>query len=164
MRSWRRTKRKKLESPRPSPRHPFLSRPHPTVWTVALAALLAAGTAGWTRPPVQEPGGAAAQEKKEKPKKPGKPTFLVFGTVFTERGFALPGAEIEIRAGSQRKPRWKARSDRRGEFALRVPPGAEYELTVRAPGYSEAARKVDARSGSREDLIFRLKPAAGGKP
>jgi len=164
MKNWRRTKRKKPESPRLSPRHPFLNLPHPTMWALALAALVAAAAAGRAGQPVQEAGGAAAQEKREKPKKPGKPTFLVFGTMFTERGFALPGAEIEIRAGSQRKPRWKAQADRRGEFALRVPPGAEYEVTVRAAGYSEAARKVDARSGSREDLVFRLEPAAGGKP
>lgn len=90
--------------------------------------------------------------------------FLVFGTVFTEQGFALPGAEIRIRRAGQRKARWEGRSDRRGEFAVRVPKGEDYEITVTARGYREEARKVDARSGSREDLVFRLQPAAGGKP
>ena len=90
--------------------------------------------------------------------------FLMFGTVFTEKSFALPEAEIRLRRTDERKARWEARSDRRGEFALRVPRGAEYEMIVRAAGYQEQTRKIDARAWNREDLVFRLAPASGGKP
>jgi hypothetical protein len=87
--------------------------------------------------------------------------FLIFGTVFTEQGFALPGAEIEIRRAGEKKVRWRAASDRRGEFAVRVPPGTAYEVTVKAKNFEPGARKVEATPGGREDLVFRMKPAGG---
>ena len=90
--------------------------------------------------------------------------FVLFGTVFTEKGFALPGAEIRVRRTGERKPRWEARSDRRGEFAVRVPRGADYEMSVSAKGYEQQTRRIDTRVGDREDLIFRLPPVSGGKP
>lgn len=89
--------------------------------------------------------------------------FLLFGTVFTEQGFALPRAEIRVRRAGERKVRGEARSDRRGEFAVRVPRGAEYEVSIAAAGYQEQTRKIDARTGSREDIVFRLQPTPGGK-
>jgi hypothetical protein len=89
--------------------------------------------------------------------------FLLFGTVFTVEGFALPGAEIRVRRSSERKARWEARSDHRGEFAVRVPRGAEYEMSVKGAGYREQAQKIDARTGNRADLVFRLTPAPGRK-
>ncbi len=93
-----------------------------------------------------------------------KDDFLVFGTVFTEVGLALPGAEVRVRRAGERKTRWEARSDRRGEFAVRVPRGTEYEISVSAAGRRAETRKIDAKVGSREDLVFRLAPAPGGKP
>jgi hypothetical protein len=89
--------------------------------------------------------------------------FLIFGTVFEESGFLLPGAEIQVRRAGEKKVRWRQISDRRGEFAVRVPPGAEYELAVKAKGYEEQSRKIDARTGNREDLIIRMKPLPEGK-
>lgn len=89
--------------------------------------------------------------------------FLLLGTVFTEQGFALPGAAIRVRRAGESKVRWEGRSDRRGEFALRIPQGAEYELSVTASGYREQTRKINAKTGDREDLVFRLTPAQGGK-
>jgi len=89
--------------------------------------------------------------------------FLLIGTVFTEQGFALPGAAIRVRRAGETKVRWEARADRRGEFAVRVPQGAEYEMSVTAQGYQEQARKINAKTGDREDFVFRLAPAQGGK-
>ncbi len=90
--------------------------------------------------------------------------FLLLGTVFTGTGLALPGAEIRVRRAGERKARWEARTDLRGEFAVRVPRGAKYELSVSAPGRQTETRNLDASTGSREDLVFRLAPASGGKP
>jgi hypothetical protein len=41
--------------------------------------------------------------------------------VFTDQGFALPGARVRVRRADEKKPKWEATSDRRGEFAVRVP-------------------------------------------
>lgn len=179
---WRKTRRKKRKS-RPLPlsrspqadgpslRHPFPLRPHPIYGSVALALALLLTTAGLSLaaaasfglPGRQEP--AKQDESKRKKKvKPPPPAFLLFGTVFDERGFARPGAEIRIRRAGERKWRWNTLSDRRGEFAVRVPPGGEYELMLRAKGSQEELRKIDARSRNRLDLVFRLVPTAGGKP
>ena len=146
-------------------------RPHPIYCRVSLALALLLTTAGLSSAGATPSGLPGRQElakqddsKRKKKQKPPPPAFLVFGTVFDERGFARSGAQIRIRRAGERKWRWNTLSDRRGEFAVRVPPGAEYELMLRAKGYQEATRKIDARSGNRLDLVFRLVPAAGGKP
>jgi hypothetical protein len=119
-----------------------------------VSLLLAAGTA-WQV--------AAAPDANQREKGVEAKRFLLFGTVFNEKGFALPGAEVHVRRASEKKIRWRAWSDRAGEFAVRVPPGPQYAVTVRAKGFQEQTLKVDATSGSREDLIFRMKPATRGK-
>jgi hypothetical protein len=89
---------------------------------------------------------------------------VIFATVFTDRGFALPGARVRVRREDEKKFRWEAMSDRQGELGIRVPQGAEYQLTVEARGFKEQTRKVDARDGNREDLTLQMEPVAGGKP
>lgn len=136
-------------------RHPFRSRCHPTVWL--LVAVLLLGVAG--------PAAAGDDPKPQKKKKqPLAEQFLVFGTVFDDRGFLFPGARIRIRREGEKKVRGEATSDRRGEFGIRVPTGEEYELEVEAKGFKKETRKIDARNGQRHDLVFRLEPAPkGGK-
>ena len=68
-----------------------------------------------------------------------------------------------MRRSGQSKVRWEGRSDRRGEFAARIPQGADYEMSVTASGYQEQTRKISAKAGDREDLVFRLTPAQEGK-
>ena len=126
----------------------------------ALLALLGAGVFSDAGPSAVS--GVPGQEQRKKGSHADD--FLVFGTVFTEQGFALPGATIKVRRAGERKVRGEAYSDRRGEFAVRVPQGAEYEVSVTAKRYREEKRKVDARTGNREDLVFRLEPLAGRKP
>ena len=84
--------------------------------------------------------------------------FVIFTTVFTEQGFALPGARVRVRRTDEKKFRWEADSDRRGELAVRVPQDSEYEMTVEARGYKMQTRKVDASDGNRVDLTFRMEP------
>jgi hypothetical protein len=90
--------------------------------------------------------------------------FVIFATVFTQQGFSLPGARVRVRRVDEKKFRWEAMSDRRGELGIRVKQGAEYELTIEAPGFKPETRKIDAREGNREDLTFQLEPLVGGKP
>lgn len=105
--------------------------------------------------------GAAAQEKTKEEEFGSQ--CLLFGTVFTQQGLSLPGAEIKVRRVREKKFRWEANSDRRGEFGVRVPMGEDYEIAIKAKGYSPMTRTVDAKSTNRVDLVFRLQPAAGGK-
>jgi hypothetical protein len=89
--------------------------------------------------------------------------FLVRGTVFTEEGLALPGAELRIRCTAEKKFRWETMTNSRGDFAIRVKMGSDYEVIVRAKGYREQSLSVDAKTGDRfKDLVFRM-PHQGGK-
>jgi hypothetical protein len=94
--------------------------------------------------------------------------FLIRGTVFNDKALALPGAEIRIRKSGEKKFRWETLTNSRGEFAVRVPRGAEYELAVRAKGFAAEKKALDARIAAREEnTVFRLTPAprdkSGGK-
>lgn len=84
--------------------------------------------------------------------------FVIFTTVFTDKGFALFGAHARVRREEEKKFKWEAVSDHRGELAIRVPQGAEYELTVEARGYKTLTRKVDTREDNRADLTIRMEP------
>jgi hypothetical protein len=116
--------------------------------------LLVASLSGWA-------GVNAANEAQEKRKR--LPEVLITGTVFTEKGFSLAGATIRVSRAGERKARWEAASDRRGEFGVRVPQGTEYEVRVKAKGYEEQTQKVDGKSSAYENLVFRMAPATGGK-
>jgi hypothetical protein len=89
--------------------------------------------------------------------------FVIFATVFTQQGFSLSGARVRVRREAEKKFRWEALSDRRGELGVRVAQG-EYEVIVEARGFKPETRMVDAREGNREELTFQLEPLAGGKP
>lgn len=124
-------------------------RVSPGLWLFLLAAWV--GSARPATPQKQSKQEAIANQ------------FLIYGNVFTEQGFALPGAEAKVRRTNERKQRWEAYSDRRGEFAVRVPRGDQYEIAIKAKGYTPLTRAVDARSGDREDMVFRMQVAAEGK-
>lgn len=95
--------------------------------------------------------------------RPGE-QVLVAGTVFRDPGFALPGAEVTVSSvtppDSRQKPRkWKAISDNRGEFAIRVPPGAvQYTITVTCKGFGSAEKTVSVEGQDRADVTFLLEP------
>ena len=90
--------------------------------------------------------------------------FLVLGTVFTDKAYALPGAQIRARRASEKKFRWQTYTNSRGEFAFRVPQGDEYEIVVMAKGFTDQTNAVSAKSGISEDtVVYRMQPASGGK-
>jgi len=84
--------------------------------------------------------------------------FVIFATIFTDQGFALPGARVRIRRSDEKKFRWEAVSDHSGELAFRVPQALEYEMTVEARGYKTQTRHVDAREDNRADVTIRMEP------
>jgi hypothetical protein len=54
-----------------------------------------------------------------------KPYALIFGTVWGPDDRPLYGVTVKIRRETDKKARWELLSDRRGEFAQRVPAGKQ---------------------------------------
>jgi hypothetical protein len=114
----------------------------------------------WTAGAVSVPGQAGSSQKQTNSH---AHDFVIFATVFSQQGFALPGARARVRRADEQKFRWEAMSDRRGELGIRVKQGAEYELSVEARGFKPQTRKIDAREGDRQDLTLQMEQIAGGR-
>jgi hypothetical protein len=138
-------------------------------WVFSASALLAAQEQGQTQgqTPVQQSAPSTESSSQQKPGQSASKhsnDFLVRGTVFTQEGLSLPGAELRIRRTSEKKSRWQTTSNSRGDFAVRVKMGSDYEVTVRAKGYQEQTLSVDAKTGDRfKDLVFRMQHQGGKK-
>jgi len=139
--------------------------------TVGLVASLGAAF-GQVQEAVPPPPSSAAtpQAPAVTPGKPAKKKynhandFLIRGTVFTDKALSFPGVQLRIRRAGERKFRWESYTNSRGEFAIRVPQGADYELLVRVKGFAEQTRTIDAKTGGTEEsMVFRMQPAAGDK-
>jgi hypothetical protein len=123
----------------------------------------------------QEPAPPAAQsppppppppvtEKPQKQKYSHTNDFLIIGTIFDPKGYAFPGVELKIRRSTEKKFRWDSYTNSRGEFAVRVPQGSDYEMIVHAKGFADQTRALDAKSGTSEArIVFRMESAGGEK-
>lgn len=90
--------------------------------------------------------------------------FLIRGTVFNEKGLSFPGAQLRIRRANEKKFRWETYTNSRGEFAVRVPQGADYEIVVQSKNFSGQMRTLNAKTGAREEsMVFRMEPAGEKK-
>ena len=90
--------------------------------------------------------------------------FLIRGTVFTDKALAFPAVQLRIRRSAEKKFHWETYTNSRGDFAVRVPQGLEYEMVIHAKGFADQTRVIDAKSGLSETTVtFRMEPAAGGK-
>jgi len=57
------------------------------------------------------------------------PYALIFGTVWSAAGRPVYGVRVKLRRAGEKKFRWEASSDHRGEFGIRVPAAkADYVL------------------------------------
>jgi hypothetical protein len=127
----------------------------------ALPACLATQEPPQPAPPAQAPPPDAqpAGEKPQSRKYSHADDFLIIGTVFTDKGFAFPGVELRVRRASEKKFRWDSYTNSRGEFALRVPQGTDYEMIVHVKGFLDQSKTLDAKSGLDEArLVFRMEP------
>ncbi len=101
----------------------------------------------------------AVAPEKDKPKV--KPYALIFGTVFGPDYRPVYGVKIKIRRADQTKAKWELYSDRRGEFAQRLPAGkAEYAVWAERKGPKDAPRvevKVQVENDERVDISLHLK-------
>lgn len=102
-------------------------------------------------PPPPTPG------KSQKQKYSHANDFLIIGTVFDAKGYAFPGVELRIRRSTEKKFRWDSYTNSRGEFAVRVPQGSDYEMIVHAKGLPDQTRTLDAKTGlSEARIVFRM--------
>jgi len=138
-------------------------------WVVALwAAALLAPFAVFLTP--VSPSALASSPQSSLSAKSGKQKyshandFLIRGTVFTDKSLSFPAVQLRIRRAGEKKFRWEDQTNSRGEFAIRVPQGAQYEMVVRAKNFADQIRTIDARTGSGENnVVFRMEPAKKGK-
>ena len=106
---------------------------------------------------------ASAQDSSSKPGRT-LPAFLILGTVFNERNYAFPGVEVKIRRKGEKKFRYDLYTNSRGEFAVRVPDGIEYEVVVRQKKYKEQSQEVLANLADvQRRLSFKLELVAPQK-
>ena len=98
---------------------------------------------------------------------PEKPYALIYGTVWGPDDHPLYGVKVKIRRADQKKAKWELYSDRRGEFAQRVPAGAaDYIIWAEIKGYklpdgrhlqSGSQTTVHVDNDEREDVGLHLK-------
>jgi len=113
------------------------------------------------QPPPGPPGSGSSSSKHSRSH---ADDFLIIGTVFTDQALAFPGARLRVRRLRERKFRWEAYTNSRGEFAIRVPQGAEYEMVIVAKGFTDQSKTISAKSGiSQDNVVFQMQPATGGK-
>jgi hypothetical protein len=102
-------------------------------------------------------GAAATAGAQEKPKHP--PYALIFGTLWSAEQRPVQGVKIKIRRAEEKKPRWELVSDRRGEFAQRVPAGAaEYVVWAEPKGKKgpKPEVKIHIENDERQDISLHL--------
>jgi hypothetical protein len=133
------------------------------IFRVAIfCGLLAVTLASAQEPPVAPP--SQTENTQSHGKHSHANDFLVKGTVFTDKAYALPGVEVRLRRSGEKKFRWERYSNSRGEFGVIVPRGAEYEMVLHVKGFVDQSRSVDARTGdSLQDLTFSMEPVGSKK-
>ena len=86
------------------------------------------------------------------------PSFLIIGTVFNERDFSFPGVQVRVRRSGEKKFRWETYTNSQGEFAVRVPPGYEYEVVTHVKKYKDQDQPVDSKVDVQKRLSIKLEP------
>ena len=92
------------------------------------------------------------------------PSYVILGTVFNENALSYPNVRVQIRRENEKKFRWDSYTNSRGEFAVRVPQGQEYEVFVHEKSYKDVSVKVTAdNSAMDQKLSIRLEKVNGEK-
>lgn len=97
---------------------------------------------------------AAAQQGKP------KDYALIVGTVWGPDNRPVAGVPIKIRPATAKKAKWELTSDSRGEFAQRVPPGAQdyiIQADIKTPkGQPKPEITVKIADNERQDVGLHL--------
>jgi hypothetical protein len=104
-------------------------------------------------------GIAAAQQAKA----PARDYALIYGTVWSANDTPAAGVPVTIRRADSKKPSWDLVSDRRGEFAQRVPPGKQdyiVQANIKVPkGQPKPEVTVHIEDNERQDIGLHLTAA-----
>lgn len=102
---------------------------------------------------------APIANSKDKSQKRPPDYALIFGTVWSADTKLVQGATIKIRRKEKKKAEWVLTSDRRGEFAQRVPVGtADYVVWAELPKKKgpQAETEVHIDNNERADVGLHL--------
>jgi hypothetical protein len=91
------------------------------------------------------------------------PSFLIIGTVFNEHALSFPGVQVRIRRSGEKKFQSETYTNSRGEFAVRVFPGYEYEVVTHVKKYEDQTQNVDAKVDVQQRLSIKLEPRGQAK-
>ena len=111
------------------------------------------------------PGTALPGDEKGESRK-DQPFALLKGSCFDQRGFSLSGVAIQVtlppgETGKNKEKRWRMQSDRRGEFAVRLPAGEQtVVVTASKKGYQAAKESVQFYADELQHIVIRMKPVA----
>ena len=111
------------------------------------------------------PGTALLGEAKDESGK-DQPFALLKGSCFDQRGFSLPGVAIRVTLppgedGRKKGKRWRMQSDRRGEFAVRLPAGEQtVVVTASKKGYQETEKSVQFYADELQHIVIQMEPVA----
>jgi hypothetical protein len=112
--------------------------------------------------PTQKP--QPAGESSTNKKKNSIPPFVILGTVFDEKAMAFPGVEVQVRLKGDKKFKWNTYTNSRGEFAVRVPEGPDYEVFVHRKHFQDVSQAVSAKGGViQQQLSIRMEPVSQNK-
>lgn len=131
------------------------------VLLLVFASLLAAQETPPAAPasPTQD---SSSKDKPGKNKYSHLNDFLIRGTVFNEKALSFPDVELRLRKEGEKKYKWQTYTNSRGEFAVRVPQGSNYEILVHVKGFADQTKTVEAKGGgNQENVVFRMQPATG---
>ncbi len=127
------------------------------VWPCIAAAQLPVPPPSQEIPATAPPHGSAQESSSANKHSSKLLPFLILGTVFNEHALAFPGVEIKIRRKGEKRFRYDTFTNSRGEFAIRVPDGIEYEVVVREKHYKEQSQLVTASMADvQKRLTFKL--------
>jgi hypothetical protein len=115
-----------------------------------------------TTPHSSKPNPQAQNDAKNGKSKP-LPSFLILGTVFNEHALSFPGVQVRIRRAGEKRFAWQTYTNTRGEFAVRVPPGYDYEVLVHTKKYKDQTQSVDSKVDVQRRLSIRLEPVTPPK-
>lgn len=125
-----------------------------TALPTLLISTLLASLASWMALPLR--GGEKEKEKAY---------ALLSGSIHSSEGFAIPGVPVSVRREADRKPGWRAVSDSRGEFAIRLPAeAATYEVATESKEHENQTKRITVAGTDKETVVvlFRL-ARKGGK-
>ncbi|HKW62276.1 MAG TPA: carboxypeptidase-like regulatory domain-containing protein [Candidatus Acidoferrum sp.] len=132
---------------------------------VLLLAFAASLAAAQEAPPAASASPSQDSSSKDKPSKNKYShlnDFLIRGTVFNEKALSFPDVELRLRKKADKKYKWQTYTNSRGEFAVRVPQGANYEILVHVKGFVDQTKTIEAKGGGNEEtVVFRMQPVTG---